>query len=151
MDPEALIRQYVEQARIMQLATSANDQPWACTIHYYSDKDLNIYWVSTLEREHSKNIAQNPKVSAAILVHEDTPDEQYVIGMSLEGEVELIGEQVPEEIGQSYIQKLGRPPTLLRDIASGKNPHKFYRLKPSRIVLFDTKNISGNPRQEITL
>lgn len=148
MDVEGLIKQYLEQARIMQLATSANDKPWACTVHYYSDKDLNIYWISTLEREHSKNIAKNPHVSAAILIHEDTPEEQYVIGMSLEGDVELIGEQMPEQIGQSYIQKLGRPATLLTDIATGKNPHKFYRLKPSRIVLFDSKNIAGNPRRE---
>lgn len=132
----------------MQLATSANDQPWACTVHYYSDEDLNFYWISTLEREHSKNIAQNPHVSVAILVHEDTPDEQYIIGISLEGTVELIGEHPPEQLGQSYIKKLGRPPTLLTDIATGKNPHKFYRLKPSRFVLFDTKNLSGNPRRE---
>jgi uncharacterized protein YhbP (UPF0306 family) len=148
MEPEALIKQYVKEARVMQLATSANDKPWACTVHYYSDEDLNFYWISTLEREHSKNIAQNPNVSAAILIHEDKPDEQYVIGISLEGTVELIGDHVDEQLGQSYIQKLGRPPTLLEDIATGKNPHKFYRLKPSRFVLFDSKNITGNPRRE---
>jgi len=135
----------------MQLATSANDKPWACTVHYYSDKDLNFYWISTVEREHSKNIAQNPNVSAAILVHEDTPEEHYIIGISLEGKAELIGEELPGQLGQDYIKKLGRPPTLLTDIATGKNPHKFYRLKPTRLVLFDTKNLTGNPRGEWVL
>jgi uncharacterized protein YhbP (UPF0306 family) len=151
MQAEKLIRQYVDQIKIMQLATSANDQPWACTIHYYSDKDLNFYWVSTLARKHSKDIAQNPKVAAAILVHENTPEERYVIGISLEGKAELIGEQVDEQIGQDYIQKLGRDASLLSDIASGKNPHKFYRLKPTKIILFDSKNFHDNPRQEMIL
>jgi uncharacterized protein YhbP (UPF0306 family) len=151
MQAEEFIRQYLEHVKLMQLATSANDQPWACTVHYYSDKELNLYWISTLEREHSKAIAQNPKVAAAILVHENTADEKYIIGMSIEGKAELIGEQIPLEIGENYVQKIGREPSLLVDIASGKNPHKFYRLKPSKIVLFDTKNFRDNPRQEMVL
>jgi uncharacterized protein YhbP (UPF0306 family) len=151
MQAEDLVRQYAEQIKIMQLATSVSDQPWACTVHYYSDKDLNLYWVSTLERKHSQDIAQNPKVATAILVHENTPEEHYVIGISIQGKAELIGEQVPEQIGQSYIQKLGRDDKFLADIASGKNPHKFYRLTPSKIILFDSKNFPDNPRQEVVI
>jgi uncharacterized protein YhbP (UPF0306 family) len=147
MQAEELIKQYLEQVKIMQLATSTDGQPWACTVHYYTDKDFNFYWISTLEREHSKAIAQNPKVAAAILVHENTPKERYVIGISVEGEAELIGEQIAVDIGNSYVEKIGREPSLLSDIALGKNPHKFYRLKPSKIVLFDTKNFPDNPRQ----
>ncbi len=135
----------------MQLATSANDQPWACTVHYYSDAAFNLYWISTLERNHSQQIAENPKVAAAVLVHLNTPEEPYVIGISLQGTAELIGEQPPTHVGQAYIQKLGRPPTLLSDIASGKDPHKFYRLTPSKIVLFDSKNFQGDPRRELQL
>lgn len=147
MQVEELIRQYVEQIKIMQLATSVDGQPWVCTVHYYSDKALNFYWISTEEREHSQDIAQNPKVAAAILVHENTLEERYVQGISIEGEAELIGQHIAPEIGERYIQKTGREPSLLSDIASGKNPHKFYRLKPSRIILFDTKNFPEDPRQ----
>jgi uncharacterized protein YhbP (UPF0306 family) len=142
------ISNYLNQVRVMQLATSIDDQPWACTVHYFSDEDCNLYWVSTETREHSQNIARNPKVSAAILVHENTPDEPYVIGISIAGKAELIGAYIPDQIGSAYIRKLGRNPSLLTDIANGKDPHKFYRLKPSRIVLFDSKNFPDNPRQE---
>jgi uncharacterized protein YhbP (UPF0306 family) len=147
MQAEELIKQYLEQVKVMQLATSINGQPWVCTVSYYSDKDLNFYWISTIEREHSQAIAQNPKVAAAIVVHEGTPEERYIIGISLEGEAELLGEQIPVDIGKSYIEKTGREPSLLSDIALGKKPDKFYRLKPSKIVLFDTKNFRDNPRQ----
>jgi uncharacterized protein YhbP (UPF0306 family) len=147
MQAEELIKQYLEQVKVMQLATSINGQPWVCTVSYYSDKDLNFYWISTIEREHSQAIAQNPKVAAAIVVHEGTPEERYIIGISLEGEAELLGEQIPVDIGKSYIEKTGREPSLLSDIALGKKPDKFYRLKPSKIVLFDTRNFRDNPRQ----
>lgn len=148
MTPEEVVKQQLPQANIMQLATASNDKPWVCNIHYYSDDALNFYWISTVERRHSQDITHNPQVAATILVHENTPEKNYVIGISLEGTAELIGGQVDKQIGQGYIRKLGKDPSLLPDIASGKNPHKFYRLKPTRIVLFDTKNFPDNPRQE---
>jgi uncharacterized protein YhbP (UPF0306 family) len=151
MKPEELIRQYLAQVKIMQLATSADGQPWVITLHYYSDKDFNFYWISTLERRHSRDIKQNPKVATTILMHENTLAEPYVIGISVEGMAELIGEQPDPEVGSGYVAKLSKDSDFLPDIASGKNPHKFYRLKPSRIVLFDSKNFSENPRQEVVL
>jgi hypothetical protein len=69
----------------------------------------------------------------------------------VEGTAELIGEKIAGQTGDAYIRKLTRDPGLLTDIASGKNPHKFYRLKPSRIVLFDNKNFPDDPRQELEL
>jgi uncharacterized protein YhbP (UPF0306 family) len=147
MQTEELIRKYLNQVNIMQLATAANNQPWACTVHYYSDDDFNFYWISTLERKHSQDIKQNPKVAAAILVHENTPEEQYVIGISVEGTAELIERGIPAEIVQGYVRKHGKDSDM-SDIAAGQNPHKFYRLKPSRIVLFDNKNFPEDPRKE---
>jgi len=135
----------------MQLATTSGDQLWACNIHYYSDEELNFYWISTLSREHSRHIAKNPQVAASILVHENTLEEPYVIGISIAGTAEHIGENIDEKIGAGYVQKHGKDPNFLSDIASGKNLHEFYSLKPSRIVLFDNKNFPDNPRKELDL
>jgi uncharacterized protein YhbP (UPF0306 family) len=147
-DLQNLIREYLAQTNTMQLATSVDDHPWACTIHYYTDEELNFYWISTEAREHSQYIQQNPNVAAAVLVHENTPDEPYVVGISVAGTAELLGQEVPERIGQDYLRKHSRPQSLLDDIASGQNDHRFYCLKPTRIVLFDSKNFPHNPRQE---
>lgn len=134
----------------MQLATSVNDQPYACTVHYYSDEDLNFYWVSNVERKHSQDLAQNPKVAATIMVHENTPEAKYVIGISIQGTAELIESGISDDIVQGYVHKHGQDSNM-EDIVSGINPHKFYRLKPTSIVLFDTKDFPDSPRQEITL
>ncbi|MEK7571604.1 MAG: pyridoxamine 5'-phosphate oxidase family protein [Patescibacteria group bacterium] len=148
MDGKKLIQEYLKNARVMHLATSVNDKPWVCNVHFYADDENNLYWISTPTRRHSEEIAKNPNVAVTIKVHEDTPKEPYVIGLSLEGKAELLSEEETKEIGPKYIAKLGNIPTLAEDILSGKNPHKFYRLRPTNIVLFDTKSFPDNPRQE---
>ena len=147
---ENLVKEYLPKANVMQLATSVNNQPWVCTVHYYSDDSLNFYWASTEARRHSAEIKQNQKVAAAILVHENTPAENYIVGISVEGTAKLLKEGIGEA-AEAYKEKLSKDPALIADILSGKNPHKFYRMIPSKIVLFDTKNLDGNPRQELNL
>ena len=147
-DIKKVIKQYLEQTRVMQLATSFNDKPWICNVHFCTDNDLNFYWISTPMRRHSKEIDQNPHVAVSIKIHEDTLDEQYVIGLSVEGKAELLTEKDAKKIAAFYKNKLGKAQSLLDDIFAGRNPHKFYRLKPEKFVLFDTKNFHDNPRQE---
>jgi uncharacterized protein YhbP (UPF0306 family) len=146
-----LLQQYLPTVNIMQLATCVDNQPWVCTVHYYSDDSLNLYWISREDRRHSQDIKQNQKVAAAVLVHENTPTENYIIGISIEGIAECIGKDVDEQVGKSYVDKLNKAPNLLPDIKSGKNPHKFYCLKPTKIILFDTIKFPTDPRQEYTL
>lgn len=151
MDSKKLIAQYLTESRVMQLATSIDDQPWICNVHFFADQNLNLYWMSTPARRHSQEIAQNSKVAMTIKVHEDTPDEKYVIGLSAEGIAELITNEEMQKIAPDYIKKLDKPPTLTEDILSGNNPHKFYRLRVAKFVLFDTKNFPNDPRLEINL
>lgn len=143
------IKQYLEQKNVMQLATTSGDQLWACNVHYFSDDQYSLYWMSRPDREHSQHIAGNPQVAAAILVHENNSEEPYVIGISVQGTAELM-DTIDEEMAAGYVAKLGTPPALLEDMRSGKNPHKFYRLTPQRFVLFDTTIKEGGPRHEWT-
>jgi uncharacterized protein YhbP (UPF0306 family) len=146
---EESIKAYVGQANIMQLGTSENDQPWICTLHFYSDADLNFYWCSTTDRRHSKELAHNSKAACYVLVHENTPEEDYVIGISVEGKAELVhGGEVAAAV-KGYVEKLGKDEATLQSILSGKKP--FYRLKAEQIVLFNNKDFPENPRQVIRL
>lgn len=151
MDARKLVEEYLPSVNIMQLATSLNNQPWVCTVHFITDNDLNFYWASTLDRRHSKEIKDNSKAALTVMVHENTPEENYVIGISVEGEVELLGGDIDDVIGQKYVDHHDKGSNLVSEIREGKNPHKFYRLKPSKIVLFDNKNFPESPRQEIVL
>ena len=142
------IKDYLRNTKVMQLATSVGNKPWACNVHFYSDDKLNFYWISEPTRRHSTEIEQNQNVAAVVKIHEDTSAEPYVIGVSIEGKAEQMSLEEAEKIEALYVQKLGVPPVLFEDMKSGKNAHRFYRLTPSNIILFDTKNFPDNPRQE---
>jgi nitroimidazol reductase NimA-like FMN-containing flavoprotein (pyridoxamine 5'-phosphate oxidase superfamily) len=151
MTPEEVIRQQLPQVNIMQLAAAVNNQPQICTLHFYSDEDFNFYWCSTLDSSHPQAIKQNSQVAAYVLAHENTPEEDYVIGVSIIGQAELLDAETIQKISAAYAEKLAKKPDYVSDIVSGKSPYKFYRLKPSRIVLFDNKDFPDNPRQELQI
>lgn len=146
-----LVAEYLPNIKTMQLGTAKDNQPWVCTVHYFSDEDFNLYWISTAERRHSQELKDNPNVAATIAVHINTDNEPYVIGVTLEGKAELVGREIDEKIGAGYITKTGRDESVLEAIRTGQNPHQFYKMTPQKIVLFDTKNFEDNPRQEIDL
>ncbi len=150
-DLKSLIQEALKAARVMQLATSSNNKPWVCNVHFYADENLNIYWISTPTRRHSLDIEKNPHVAMTIKVHEDKPDEPYVIGLSAKGTAERIIDEQVRNVINHYQKKLGKDKKLMSDILSGTNPHRFYQLKPTSFVLFDTKNFPDNPRQEYAI
>ena len=151
MDLKKLIKEYLIETRVMQLATAVNNQPWVCNVHFYSDDDLHLYWMSTPARRHSQEIVENKKIAMTIKVHEDLPDEKYVIGLSAEGVAEILNDDELKIIGPKYVEKLEKDANLIDDILSGTNPHTFYRFRVSKYVLFDTINFPSEPRKELDL
>ncbi len=146
MDPKKLAKEYLKTIKIMQLATAENNKPWVCTVHFYADDDLKLWWSSQTTRHHSRHIDKNPLASATMLVHENTSEKDYVIAVTATGQASLV-KDVPEGIKQAYITKLDRPAHL----TPPNNMQEFYCLKPESIVVFDTKNFPRDPRQEFKL
>lgn len=93
------------------------------------------------------HLNKNPNVAAAILVHENTAEEPYVLGISVFGKAKLIG--FDAKIKKAYSQKLNRDDNFWQKMTAGDNPHWFYKLIPKKMVLFDNKNFPDEPRQEI--
>lgn len=150
MSVEELIRKYVPTKNVMQLATTRDNQSWSCNVHFYSDNDLNLYWISEPGRRHSLEIQDNPNVSAAIKIHENTVEEDYVIGIALQGTAELMGE-FDENVAAAYKDKLSKNETFVDDMKNDRKPYKFYKLTPTKFVMFNTKDFEDNPRQEWTM
>ena len=148
MDSKKLIQDYLKQARVMHLATTIDNKPWVCNVHFYVDEQTNLYWISDTNTRHSKEIAQNANVAAVLKVHEDTPEERYVIGLTIEGTAEILSIEETKRIGERYIEKTGKAATLLEGILAGTGQSKMYRLMPTNFVLFDSKNFPDQPRQE---
>ena len=47
------IQQYLQEAKLMHLATVSGGKPWVCSVWFAADEDMNLYWFSAVTRRHS--------------------------------------------------------------------------------------------------
>jgi len=131
----------------MSLATSANNKPWICEVHYVYDDNLNLYFLSKPSRRHSEEIAQNPNVAGNIVKQHSSTEKPR--GVYFEGTAEMLanpGEGSPAY--KLYDERFGLSESMRKEIKDDPAGHKFYKIKPELFVLFDTINFPDNSRQE---
>jgi uncharacterized protein YhbP (UPF0306 family) len=141
-----LIITYLDETRMMQVATCANNQPWCCTVYFSVDNLHNLYWISKPDRRHSEELRRNPKV-AGVIVQPHTPGDK-VRGLQFQGLAHQISD--PGEIrtlAESYVERFAQH-ALAEDMISGANPQCLYQIKPETFVLFDELNFPEASRQE---
>ncbi|OGH21287.1 MAG: hypothetical protein A2958_00605 [Candidatus Levybacteria bacterium RIFCSPLOWO2_01_FULL_38_13] len=148
MKLKKLIKDYLEEAKLMQLSTCVDNQPWVCHVWFAADENLNIYWFSSTTRRHSREVMKNPKVSAAIVLPH-TP-EDIPRGLQLEGDAQLLTDEKDIQKARSVYEGRIFSKKVVNDLIKSKDsPHKFYKIKPRAFVLFDLVNFPENPRQEL--
>lgn len=148
MDARELIKKFLLDKEVMQLATVKDGKPWVSNLHYVADKNHNIYWLSKPDRRHSQEIKNHAHVAAAIAVR--SPDHP-VIGLQIEGQAsEVKDKKELTEVMRVYADRFKVSESFYNEFMAGKNPHKMYRLKPENIVLFDEQNFPDDPRQEVS-
>lgn len=142
------MREEIARAKIMQLATEKDGQPWACTVYFVLYKG-NFYWLSYPERRHSRELAKNPRAAVAIVVKQDLP----VIGLQSEGDVAMVKNVAEiEAVLPLYVEKYGSGEQFVQRYKAGKNRHALYRFTPRKTVLFDEhNNPPENPQRGISL
>lgn len=149
MDAITVIKQYLDEQHVAQLATTADNKPWICNLYYVADDNYNLYWASWPNRKHSIDITKNNLVAIAIAVH--SAKNKPVAGLQIQGVAEMLIE--PEEVKAAailYAAKFGRKKAWIESIVAGETQHKLYRLKPTQYVLFDEVNFAANTRLELT-
>jgi uncharacterized protein YhbP (UPF0306 family) len=143
-----LLKEYLPQQHMMQLATVADGQPWCCTVYYVHDADYNLYWASLPTRRHSQEIAAHPKVAAAIAIKHVKGEK--VVGIQVAGTAEML-EPSPtiEPLALAYAEKFGRDETWVADFVAGQTEHRLYKLTSAEIVIFDEVNFPHNTRLQV--
>ena len=144
-----LVEEILGNVKQMVLSTSKNNKPWSATVLFASDKNLNLYFFSTPDRRHSKEIAENPNVSGAIArEHTKALKEQSHRGVQFEGECSLVK---PAEVEEAYTLFKKRFPEIVEFHTLEDAPKELYKIKVKNFVLFDTLNFPENSRQEISI
>lgn len=145
---EQAIREYLPQVIHLSFATSRDNKPWVCEVHYVYDNDLNLYFRSTPRRRHSQEIADNPYVAGNIV-------KQYEVGQKpravyFEGTAEMlenVGENDPAYI--LYCKRFGTGKNILEE-AQTTLGHKFYKITVSKFYIFDSQESDPSQKYELS-
>jgi uncharacterized protein YhbP (UPF0306 family) len=126
----------------MTLAVSDEQGPWAADVIYIFDDDLTLYWMSDPQTRHSKAIAEQGLVAAAITV---SGQGEMNLGIQLAGRAEKI-EGSRHDLALKHYAKRKKPePEERQDVLGGD---AWYRLVPQQLYLIDEESF-GFERQQV--
>jgi hypothetical protein len=136
---------YLQRHHVMTLATNGLDGSWAAAVFYASD-GFDLYFLSAGHTRHARNIAENPRIAAAI--HEDYADWTTIQGIQLAGvAAELTGLEQQKAISlyQAKFTFLAPAPA---EIQAAFEKVNWYRLRPYQLYFVDNSRGFGH-RDEI--
>ena len=131
----------------MQLATVDNGDPWICNVYFVIDNDVNIYWTSAKNRQHSKEILNNPKVAITILKDAERKQALQITGRASMVPLEDVG-----RVNNLYGKKFGDKAERLDEVMSNTlNGRAYWKIKPTAIYFWDEVNFPDHPKQQLDL
>ena len=133
---------YLEQNRMMTLATCKDDVPWAASVMFAYDGRLNLYFISKPDTRKTQNLLDNPKVSATINQIQKTPGK--VIGVQLEGSAEMLGKTKNKQELEIFKNRFNWAEKYLHD-------HELFKIAPKKIYYLDDERFGPGGREELIL
>ena len=130
----------IKQIRYATLATvTPEGLPWNSPVAHEYDNDLNIYWVSDKEGQHSKNVTAKNKVF--IVIYDSTVPEGDGEGVYIQANVEQVTD--PEEILKVRRIKKGSHFEQSPDTFLGESIRYMYKAVPEKVWMNDAEVTDG--------
>ena len=133
----------IKDIKYLNLATITPDGlPWNSAVFTAFDEDLNFYFLSWKENQHSINIRNNPK--AFVTIYDSTVPPSSGVGVYLEGEVEEMSNPIHIIEGLKVIYK--RSNKSMREVKQFLThfPRRAYRFKPNKAWVNGDSDVDGN-------
>jgi nitroimidazol reductase NimA-like FMN-containing flavoprotein (pyridoxamine 5'-phosphate oxidase superfamily) len=143
-----LVKKCMDSTLYLSLGTSGSAGVWVSPVAFAYDKSLNMYFVSSPESHHMKNIAKDQRVSVAVYATKQSAEGSKV-GVQLRGMAKLLEGR---EIESAYKVYFGRLPEWEdTDISYFKTRDcewRFVRIEPKDLYYFDNGRFGEN-RQKV--
>jgi uncharacterized protein YhbP (UPF0306 family) len=144
------VQNYLREHHVMTLASHGDEGAWAAAV-FYAHEGFAIYFLSAASSRHCRNLARNPRASAAI--HEDYSDWKEIKGIQMEGIASVLAGEEEEQARRCYgakfpiVGKLGEAPAKIVEALAKV---RWYKLVPERLYFIDNSAGFGH-RDEIDL
>lgn len=143
-DIEQTIRHYLPSVIHFSLATSRDNKPWVCEVHFAYDQDLHLYFRSLTSRRHSQEIAANPNVAGNIVKQHVLSE--YPTGVYFEGTAKILTPGEEQDKAAECINEILHVGDDILDQAKEPNGHQFYKITVENWYIFGKFN--GRPGQK---
>ncbi len=128
-DLKNLIKEILEKGYLISLATY-DGSVWVSDLIYITD-GFDIYWLSNINRRHSKSIESNKNVAGTITISNNKGEKN--IGLQIEGVAKKIEGDILE-IAIKHRLKRGKPaPKKIGEVLEANE--SWYVLKPKKIEI----------------
>ena len=141
---EKTIREYLSGVIHMSLATSKDNKPWVCEVHFSEDEDLNLYFRSKTSRRHSQEIAANPHVAGNIVRQFGLGEEP--LGVYFEGTAKLLEPGFEQDKAFECIKTKQQADDSIIEDAKQDDGNKPYKITVENWYVFG--RINGGPMQK---
>lgn len=148
-EERAAIRLMLEAHNTITLATCRDGEPWAASLFFASDGELNLYFVSDHRTRHARDIGSGADVVATVNV--DCAEWSGVKGLQIAGFAETVDGIKRMNALRHYLLKFADVKALFEapkgkdeeTIAQRLKAANMYRLKPRWIRLIDNSKWFG--------
>lgn len=146
-------RDIIEKIEYFNVASiTPEGLPWNTPVFYSYDQDLNFYWLSWKNTQHSINVENNPNVF--ITIYNSTLPVGSGNGVYMKGVVEELTN--PIEIATGLKCHYNRSKHKMKDIVMflTSYPRRVYKFIPEKVYFNGQRDIEGNyidSRTEISL
>lgn len=147
MDIEQTVRNYLPNVLHLSLATSKDNHPWVCEVHFAYDEDLNLYFRSLPSARHSEEIAANPYVAGNIVKQHSLG--QPPVGVYFEGIAKLLPAGDEQQKAYECIKGRLQPSADILEQAKDPAGHQFHKITVNTFYLFG--KFGDTPTQKYTL
>ena len=131
-------REILEKISYATVATVTPDgKAWNTPVAHDMDQDLNLYWYSDKENEHSKNIRNNPNVY--IVIYDSTAPDGEGEGVYIQAQAKELTDEA--EINQALSLNPNNTSTTADFL--GDTVRRCYKATPQKMWTNDAEEING--------
>ena len=147
------VLKFLKKHNTLSLATADGDRPWAASLFYATDAELNFYFVSDAMTRHCLDIAANKSVAATI--NEDFSDWNEIMGIQVTGNAIAVPATDRERVERLFLTKFPAIGTLIerprtneeRIISERLKDAQFYKITTQWLRYIDNSRAFGHKEE----
>ncbi len=122
------ILKFLAKNRLMSLATSAGNKPWATTVFFAYDANCTIFFYSREDTKHCRNIGKNPNVAVTFNQYAGKPNS--IKGLQITGRASKVPPRARAKCYRIFTKRYPWAKNFAGD-------HALYTIRPEEIHYID--------------